>query len=218
MIGVVIPVHDEEAHLGACLDSVLLAATHPGLGGEPVRVLVVLDSCSDGSAAIAHAYGVETRALQARNVGRARGEGARTLLEAGARWIACTDADSVVDANWLVDQLEMGAELVCGTVQVADWDDLPEHVRDRYEQHYCDADDHRHVHGANLGFCARAYLRAGGFAPLPAHEDVHLVQAFARIGARIAWSARPRVYTSARLLGRTPEGFAGYLRALLASS
>lgn len=217
MIGVVIPAHDEEAHLGACLDSVRRAAMHPGLGGEPVRILVVLDSCSDGSAAIALAYGVETRALQARNVGLARGEGARVLLEAGARWIACTDADSVVDADWLVHQLEVKAELVCGTVCIADWSELPSHLRDRYEQHYRDEDDHRHVHGANLGFCARAYLRAGGFPPLPAHEDVHLVQAFARIGARIAWSARPRVYTSARLLGRTPEGFAGYLRALLAS-
>lgn len=50
MIGVVIPVHNEEAHLGACLEAIRCAAAHPRLGGEPVRVQVVLDSCSDASA------------------------------------------------------------------------------------------------------------------------------------------------------------------------
>ena len=36
---------------------------------------------------------------------------------------------------------------------------------------------HSHVHGANLGFRASAYLTAGGFPPVPTAEDHALVAA-----------------------------------------
>ncbi|MGA4636004.1 glycosyltransferase [Pseudomonas solani] len=215
MIGVVIPVHDEEQLLGACIDSVLQAAAHPDLGGEAVQVLAVLDACSDGSAAIAEAAGIATLAIDARNVGQARATGVRWLLDRGARWIACTDADSIAGANWLAAQLALGADVVCGTVRIAQWDGIHLDAQARYHAHYQQHDDHRHVHGANLGFSAEAYLRAGGFPPLAAHEDLHLVRAFERSGARISWSSSPAVHTSARLDARAPEGFAEFLRGLL---
>ncbi|MDW3715796.1 MULTISPECIES: glycosyltransferase [unclassified Pseudomonas] len=215
MIGVVIPVHNEERLLGACIESVLAAAAHPGLGGEPVRVLAVLDACSDGSAAIAEAAGIATLAIDARNVGQARAAGVHLLLDEGARWIACTDADSIAGTNWLVAQLALGADVVCGTVRIAQWDAIHLDAQARYHAHYHQHDDHRHVHGANLGFSAEAYLRAGGFPPLAAHEDLHLVRAFERSGARISWSSSPAVHTSARLDARAPEGFAAFLRGLL---
>ncbi len=215
MIGVVIPVHNEEQLLGACIESVLAAAAHPDLGGEPVRVLAVLDACSDGSAAIAQAAGIATLAIDARNVGQARAAGVHVLLDEGARWIACTDADSIAGANWLVAQLALGADVVCGTVRIAQWDAIHLDAQLRYHAHYQQRDDHRHVHGANLGFSAEAYLRAGGFPPLAAHEDVHLVRAFERSGARISWSSSPAVHTSARLDARAPEGFAAFLRGLM---
>ncbi|EQM66985.1 glycosyltransferase [Pseudomonas tohonis] len=215
MIGVVIPVHDEEQLLGACIDSVLQAAAHPELGGETVQVLAVLDACSDGSAAIAEAAGIATLAIDARNVGQARATGVRWLLDRGARWIACTDADSIAGANWLAAQLALGADVVCGTVRIVHWDGIHLDAQARYHAHYQQHDDHLHVHGANLGFSAEAYLRAGGFPPLAAHEDLHLVRAFERSGARISWSSRPAVHTSARLDARAPEGFAAFLRGLL---
>lgn len=59
MIGVLIPVHNEEALLGECLKSALVAARHPELLGETVQILTVLDSCNDGSAAIVQAGGFE---------------------------------------------------------------------------------------------------------------------------------------------------------------
>ncbi|UXY55770.1 glycosyltransferase [Pseudomonas tohonis] len=215
MIGVVIPVHNEEQLLGACIESVLAAAAHPDLGGEPVRVLAVLDACNDGSAAIAQAAGIATLAIDARNVGQARAAGVHALLDEGARWIACTDADSIAGANWLVAQLALGADVVCGTVRIAQWDAIHLDAQVRYHAHYQQRDDHRHVHGANLGFSAEAYLRAGGFPPLAAHEDVHLVRAFERSGARISWSSSPAVHTSARLDAHAPEGFAAFLRGLM---
>ena len=57
----------------------------------------------------------------------------------------------------------------------------------------------------------RPYLRAGGFQPLESSEDVALVEALEFSGARIAWSAAPRVATSARREFRAPGGFGAAL-------
>lgn len=213
-LAVVIPAHDEESSLGECLASVGVAAGHPSLLREPVICIVVLDACTDGSADIARAAGVVPLFTDARNVGVARGLGAEHALNLGAAWIAFTDADSRVAPDWLVRQCELRADAVCGTVQVADWSGHPAAVRERYTAHYQDRDDHRHVHGANLGVSAAAYRRAGGMPPLPVSEDVAFVQRLIALGCRIAWSALPRVVTSARTANRVGAGFSGYLRDL----
>lgn len=121
MIGIVVPAHDEEACLPACLDALLQAARHAALQGEDVRIVVVLDACSDGSAAVVMARPVTGLCVDARNVGVARCLGAAHLLAAGARWLAFTDADSVVDERWLADQLSLQCDAVCGCVTVDDW-------------------------------------------------------------------------------------------------
>ncbi len=214
MIGVIIPVHNEETLLGDCLVAVQRAAAHPALDGETVHILVVLDSCTDASAQIALAHGVASIAVDARNVGQARGTGVRLLVDQGARWLACTDADSQVGEDWLVAQLQQNTDMVCGTVQINDWGDIPDEVQAEYQGRYHDGDGHRHIHGANLGFSALAYIRAGGFQPLAVDEDVELVSRFQQSGASIAWTALPKVTTSARLEVRMVGGFADYLRTL----
>lgn len=215
MIGILIPVHNEETLLGTCLQTVLQAAQHPELKGEPVVVIAVLDSCTDASGHIAQVHGVLTLRLSVRNVGLARAAGAQALIDHGVRWIACTDADSTVAEDWLVEQLALDADAVCGTVMPGDWDDaIPPEARIIYQERYQQRDGHRHIHGANLGISAQAYQRAGGFPPLACHEDVHLVNQLERCGARIAWSCRPRVTTSTRLESRAVGGFGDYLRSL----
>lgn len=214
MIGIVIPAHNEELFLDQCLDALLVAAAHPSLD-VPVRILLVLDSCSDGSASIAANYPIDTLPLQAHNVGLARAAGIEWMLSHGATWIACSDADSRVAPDWLVRQLSLNADMVCGTVQVAEWGDLSLDVQARYQNAYQARDGHRHIHGANLSFSAACYRRAGGFKAIPVDEDVQLVAAFERIGARIAWSCLPQVYTSARLASRARGGFGDYLKSLL---
>lgn len=77
MIGIVIPAHNEEVLLPACLRAAQVAATHPLLHGEEVAIVVVLDCCSDRSSAIAETAGVNTVVVDARNVGVARAKGAR---------------------------------------------------------------------------------------------------------------------------------------------
>ncbi|RZL42978.1 MAG: glycosyltransferase [Variovorax sp.] len=220
MIGVVVPAHDEADHIGDTLVALALAARHPDLAGEPVEVLVVLDSCGDATGDIARACGIDTLAIEARNVGRARAAGATDLLARGARWLAFTDADTRVAPDWLVRQLELDADVVCGSIGVEDWSahgTQAGFIRDHFARTYQDADGHRHIHGANLGVSAEAYLRVGGFRPLACSEDVALVAALQACGARIAWSAAPRVTTSARANARARGGFGDTLLAVIAA-
>lgn len=219
MIGIVIPAHDEAAHIAIAVEAAMRATAHPALAGEPVQVLVVLDDCADATGAIAAAHGARTLALQARNVGIARAAGAEALIDAGARWLAFTDADTRVSPDWLAAQLALQADAVCGAVGVEDWSAhaaCADALRAHFAHHYTDADGHAHVHGANLGVSAEAYRRAGGFAPLACGEDVALVRALQTCGARIAWSAQPRVVTSARTDARARGGFGDTLLAMAA--
>ena len=207
MLGVVVPAHNEEDHIGACLASVHAAARCAQLDGEPVVVVVALDACSDATERIAREWGASVVVVEARNVGIARASGALRALTAGARWLAFTDADSVVAPDWLATQLQQGSDAVCGTIEVRDWGDYDERLRRQHIATYTDADGHRHIHGANLGMSATAYRNAGGFKPLVSSEDVALVAALRESGASIAWSAAPRVVTSARRGYRAPGGF-----------
>lgn len=221
MLGIVIPAHNEEALVGQALDAVLHAARHPALAGEPVEIVVVLDKCSDATGPVARSIGVRTLDVSAGNVGAARAAGAQWLLGKGARWLAFTDADTVVSPSWLVDQLALGADAVCGSVTVDDWSahgDQAELLAQHFARTYFDVEGHRHIHGANLGVSAQAYQRAGGFAPLACSEDVALVRALEQSGARIAWSAKPRVVTSARREARAQGGFADALLNAVAAA
>ena len=214
MIGVCIPAHNEMASITQCVSSVLLCAEDTRLCGEPVVVVVVADSCDDGTAALAAKAGATVHEVNFRNVGAARAAGAGRLLEHGARWLAFTDADSTVSPGWLAEQLAFDADAVCGTVQVDDWTPHGEHadlIAQHFAQTYCDTEHHRHVHGANLGLSAAAYVRSGGFASLACSEDVALIAALESRGARIAWTSRPRVRTSARRHARVSGGFADAL-------
>ncbi|AVJ29293.1 glycosyltransferase [Achromobacter spanius] len=215
MIGVCIPARNEERYIGACLRAVMRASRHSRLGREAVRIVVVLDHCADGTAQHAAGWPVDLLTVQARNVGLARAAGAQHLLDAGARWLAFTDADTCVSPDWLADQLSLNAEVVCGTVSVAGWEAhgaFSQRARRAFAAHYHDREGHRHVHGANLGVAAPTYQRIGGFAALHCSEDQALVDKLEAGGAHIAWTSLPRVTTSARPYSRVDGGFATALR------
>ena len=220
-VAVAIPAHDEEAHIDRCLSSVMRAAAHarerePGL---VVAVVVVLDACRDTTAARAQRWPVETVEISARRVGTARRIGvahALSVLDTAPEdtWISMTDADTVVPLDWITHQLDLGdagADVVLGTVR-PDFADLS-------ARHgaYWRATHHRgrppgNVHGANLGVRASIYLEAGGIPDLDEHEDVALVRAARAVGAREQTSDVHEVETSGRFTGRTPAGYAAFLR------
>lgn len=214
MLGVVIPAHNEAALIAQCLHSVRIAASHPRLGGEPVLVVVVADGCSDLTEAIAVSCGALVLSTSKRNVGSARDLGARTAIAHEARWLAFTDADTTVYADWLVQQLECATDAVCGVITVSDWTGHHAETRADFLATYRDVEGHRHVHGANLGLSAGAYDATGGFQSLTFNEDVALVQVLTENGFSIAWTNKVRVDTSARTVSRTPRGFGATLRAV----
>jgi len=120
LIAAIVPAHNEAEHIGACVQSLRIAARCSRLNGEPVLVVVVLDDCDDATGAVASEAGAQVLSVHARNVGTARATGAAFALDAGARWLAFTDADSVVAPDWLADQLGLQSDAVCGTVAVRD--------------------------------------------------------------------------------------------------
>ncbi|HEY0286757.1 MAG TPA: glycosyltransferase [Pseudomonas sp.] len=214
MIAIIVPAHNEELALEGCIKSLLAAAAHQSLANEPVEILIALDDCNDDSLLVAQRHNVLTHTCNNRNVGMTRAEGARLMLQRGARWLAFTDADTLVPHSWLADQVRFGTDAVCGVVEVMDWSEHSDFVRERYDAHYTPVDGHRHIHGANLGVSAAAYLKAGGFRALAAHEDVYLIEDLERSGATIMWTAANRVTTSARKNCRCREGFGDYLKSL----
>ncbi|GAA2236283.1 glycosyltransferase [Herbiconiux moechotypicola] len=139
-------------------------------------------------------------------------------------WLCTTDADSRVPRDWLLTHLaaaRSGAWLALGRVHPAADESSP--GSGTHEAwHRAHADPHaRHVFGANLGVRADAYLSAGGFPRLRTSEDVGLYRAVLALGDLLPDAAghivdlqSGVVETSARRVGRAPDGFAAYLRAL----
>jgi glycosyltransferase involved in cell wall biosynthesis len=236
-LGVIIPAYNEQERIDRCLGAVLRSASHPMLKGVPVRIVAVLDSCRDGTGdgveramrRLPKGGDVELVAVEVAhtNVGKARAEGCAIALglldgvDTDAAWLATTDADSVVPADWLAHQVQLhraGLHGWAGTVEVADWSDHEPEVRQRYSHLYRRDDlpggTHRHAHGANLGVSAHAYRHCGGFSDAACGEDRALLMALESAGlASAATSAMP-VLTSARRDPRATGGFGDTLLGL----
>jgi hypothetical protein len=236
-VHVVVPAHDEEARITACLTALAdaVARLHAERPDVQATVTVVLDGCTDGTLDTVRAVGhpwlhvLETARV---GVGSARALGAAAALAVQDRtetrtttgtdgtaaparqWLAHTDADSRVDAGWLVQQLaalDDGAHLLVGAV-VPEPQDLDPAVLARWEAAHPPGATLGHVHGANLGVRADAYHALGGFEPVPEHEDVRFVERARALGLRVDATTDLPVVTSGRFDGRTPGGYADHLR------
>ncbi|VXC57151.1 Glycosyl transferase [Arthrobacter sp. 9V] len=228
-VAVVMPAHNEEQHIGKALVALKAAADalHRGCQGMEARIVVVLDACSDRSAEIAAAHTSGDNRFSVVNVklkstGASRDFGFRQALkslpahDAATTWLATTDADSTVPRHWLTRQVELanaGADALLGSVE-PDPADMDPAVHGRWMELHPFREDHQHIYGANLGIRASAYLSAGGFPGLRAHEDRVLVERLRRRGFTVTATDSIRVVTSGRTHSRAPEGFAAYLRSL----
>jgi glycosyltransferase involved in cell wall biosynthesis len=228
-VGVIIPAHNEQDLLPTCLASVRRAAQ--ALRGLPVHVVVVADACEDRTAQAGRRGGASVVTISARSAGAARAAGAVEVLlrtrhlDPASVWLATTDADTLVPVGWLRQQVRyasQGWDAVVGTIRVADWSSYAPGTRSLFRERYEGVDTgtglHTHVHGANLGFRASAYLQAGGFPALPTAEDHALVAALTAGGSRVLRTRALPVVTSARRESRAPHGFSHYLRQLDATS
>ncbi|MFJ3312220.1 PIG-L family deacetylase [Micrococcus endophyticus] len=226
---VIVPAKDEQERLPAALAALGAALDrweeHHAQGSA--AVVVAADRCDDATVAAAeaarhadsrvHVLELGEPGPGEAGVGRARAEAARRAralfpdVPAQRLWLASTDADSRVPADWLLAQTTAAGPdgaLVLGTVDVREGALRRAWVRD-----YRHEEGHPHVHGANLGLPWSLYEAAGGFPPVAEHEDVRLVEAVRALAeARVRATDTTRVLTSSRLTGRTPGGFAGHLQ------
>jgi cellulose synthase/poly-beta-1,6-N-acetylglucosamine synthase-like glycosyltransferase len=207
------------------LQSILIAAAQVPLPNR-TDIIVVADSSMDRTAQIATEI-LESRGsvvhVDVRRVGTARRLGAgyilaRNRVPLNRFWLANTDADCVVPPNWIVDQLQLAEqdiEAIAGTVSVDGFEEHEPEVATRFRSSYVIGTDgtHPHIHGANLGLRADAYVRAGGWSDLRTAEDHDLWRRLLRAGAKTLSTARIEVVTSGRRIGRAPHGFAGALAA-----
>ncbi|MFH8462657.1 glycosyltransferase [Streptomyces sp. NPDC017991] len=235
-MAVVVPAHNEERRIAACLRSLSAAAAQ--VAPLPVVIVVVADACTDATARLAARGGAHVVETRARNVGVARAAGVDRALELLADagqdvWLAMTDADTTVPTAWLTHQVARageGHDAVLGTIRLAPTTadallvarhDAAYFLTRRFQAAGAGAGtgtggawEHPHVHGANLGVSAAAYRRVGGFAPLPTGEDRDLAARLVATGHRVARTDRHPVHTAARLRGRAPGGLADLLASL----
>ncbi|HEY2631755.1 MAG TPA: glucosyl-3-phosphoglycerate synthase [Solirubrobacteraceae bacterium] len=235
---VVIPARDEAARIESCLRAL---ADQQDVLPTSFEVLVILDGCSDrtpelvGSAARRGQY-PPIHSLEfaySEGVGRARRLGMDVAYERLLRadmsddgLIASTDADTIVDGDWLTSQLRLargGAEAIGGWIELdpTERQTLDPHalaIREQQaisriararEQSEIDVDvEHPHFSGASLALTTSAYRRCGGLPVYAALEDEALAQALIRRGIAIHRTKQVRVRTSARTDGRAPRGLA----------
>lgn len=222
-IYVLVPARNEEKLLPRCLRSILKSChfLEPNIKTE---IILTVDASSDRTFRIGHDLLGDRGGvifLNKANVGCARKLAASVALsrytsKLNECWIANTDADCVVPANWLASQIahaKNGVQGIAGIVKVDSFKEHEPHVPRKFKDSYTIYADysHPHIHGANMGFRADAYVQAGGWPELETAEDHALWNRFIKLGTPIIADANIWVYTSGRRHGRAPHGFADTL-------
>ena len=224
-VAVVVPARDEAGSIAACVQSVVAACEQ--CSARERWIVVVADQCDDDTAELAlNTLGPLGEVIQSRRgaAGAARRLGCAAALRrfsgqgyrANEIWLANTDADTSVPTDWLEQQLTLargGARAVAGTVSIPS---LRHHGRDiahlLMSDYLVQVDgSHSHVHGANFGVAAEAYLDVGGWSDARLAEDHCLWERLRARGWPLMATAGLCVQTSARLRGRAAGGFASTL-------
>ncbi len=219
---VVIPAHNEQRRIATAIAAVdrARACLSPSVTAS---IVIGADRCTDRTVARARALlGRNDQVIEVdhRCVGLTRHTATAAGLAATQTplervWIANTDADSIVPTDWLVQQLDLaavGATAVAGIVALTADPCEPALLRRFLDSYVVSSDgSHPHVHGANLGVRADAYLAVGGWAALTTGEDHDLWNRLRGGGHRVVSTSSLVVGTSARLRGRAPAGFANEL-------
>ena len=223
---IVVPARDEEELIGACIAAL---AAQTGVERDDYEVLLVLDRCTDATAARARAAAgdMTLRVIEATHpgVGHARRQGmdlaAERLDPDGL--IATTDADSEPAPDWLRAQLDAvaaGARAIGGRIELGVHDLSPAVLErrraDAARRHAAlsgtGAREHHQFSGASLAVTAGTYAEVGRLEPREALEDEGFERALHRHGVPIERLAAVRVTTSGRRFGRARRGLAVDLR------
>jgi hypothetical protein len=253
---IAMPARDEADRIAKAVNAILAQGRLDGAPLDPdaYELLVFANGCSDETAAVVercaaaapqHAVYVVRAgagAPESRHVGAAR----RAVMDAAAarmsasatvqRAILTTDADSVVAADWVAQNLAalrtadaVGGRIVADPLERAA---LPDVVRAELDAKTAyefavacleSAVDplpwdpwprHWQRCGPSLALRVDTYVRAGGLPPHERLEDLGLYQALLAVDARFRHSIRSRVVTSLRVAGRVAGGFGSEVAAM----
>jgi hypothetical protein len=239
---VAIPARDEVDRIAACL-----TALDQQVDAQFDEIVVLVNNTSDGTAARARAIdmrpGTRLHVVETilpachSNAGYARHLAMReaAAIAGDDAVLLTTDADGVVDSDWLAANLRAirdGADVVAGWVDLdpLDWGRIPMvlHEDDARECAYdalCDeiharldpdpADPmprHTQHSGASIAVTMAAYRRAGGVPPVPCGEDRAFLAALRRVDAKVRHALECHVMVSGRTEGRAAGGMADAIR------
>ena len=234
-IVVAIPVKNEEAQIGACLDS-LRTQTRPF-----DRLVLLLNDCTDATLEIcsrfrAQMQGVEIHEATLPGHLASAGEARRLALHFAAlpepnSIILTTDADAVPERFWIeknIREMSAGAEVVCGMAEInpEDAEIIPRALHDDDEKETFllsvldeitallnpDPFDpwprHQQQSGASIAVRRDVLHLAGGPPHVATCEDRALIERLRLVDARIRHAPNIMVEVSGRLQGRALGGMA----------
>lgn len=209
-----VPVHNEEGRVRDTLETLERQTD------KDYTLCVVDNASSDNSRAIVAAF-ADRSALPVvlldepeKGVGCAIDTGARYAIAHGADWIGRTDADTLLEPDWIVElklAFANGAELVVGSMH-ARGDETGPFGRALFRAAVMVAalfgrlrPGHRDGHGPyvmhagfNMGVTADLYQRCGGMPRRPSPTDRLFMNAVRRAGGIVVRAPRMRASTSAR--------------------
>ena len=241
-LAIAIPARNEVALAKQCLTAI---AQQKGVNFADFAVVFLANNCSDETAKIVQSLALPFRIFVKETTlppEQAHAGGARRMAMAEAATLApdgvilTTDADSVVDHDWIVSMMtefRLGADAVAGRVS-GDWNELQyqpasalavgalewEYLALIAEvSHLLDPLDHdpwpRHAQrcGANIGIRTATLRSIGGVPSHPTGEDRALFAAVEEGDGRVRHACGPHVTASARMTGRAIGGMADTLSA-----
>ena len=210
-VSVVIPAHNEEKSLPACLEAIAQQQTN-----HHVKIIVVDNASTDHTLEVAEAYKEKLGLQVIHEAKKGRGSARRRgFAEAKTDIILSTDADSIVPPDWvesliaiLIDHPKAaavsGSSYITDGTRVTNWTmkvGMPLSLR-----LYRVVVGHYMLTGANFAIRKKAYEKAGGFdRNCDMLDDVDLAFRVSKVG-RILYAKSPKVLTEGDMFR------AGYLR------
>ena len=207
-ISVVIPTYNEEKNI----QRLLFKLNHQTIPRENYEIIIVDGGSTDKTCDIAKKMGAKVIFQRHKGIGGARNDG---FLIAKADFVATTDADCIVPNQWLEIFLEDFQDPKVVAITGPDGP-IEKNWKSKLVYFFfrCLGQGFTLFHiygtiGANSAFRKSAFLKCGGYKPLPHNDDVELAFRIKKFG-KIVYDIRTFVNISVRRLEQQ-----GYFKVIM---